>query len=275
MWIGIDFVVVLISIFCMLLIARKWNIYNRSILISAILISLTVSVPFLWIYYNQNSGWLLIISIIGQIGISIVVALALVLYHFFRDPERVPPQGKGAIVSPADGEIIYINTIPNGFTPLVTKDGRDYHLQELAGIEFAGTGMVIIGIEMNILNVHVNRCPIEGNVNLVKHIDGKFMSLRKKEAPFLNARCTTLIKNEALSMVIVQISSRLVRRVDNYLNAGQTVNLGQRLGMIRFGSQVAAVIPNREDIKVVAHIGQKVLAGISILANYQEGAADN
>jgi phosphatidylserine decarboxylase len=267
MWIAL--LVIMISIFIMFLIAWKWNISNRSILIGAVIIALTASIPFLWVYHHYKSGWLLIISVAGQIGLSLIIALALVLYRFSRDPERLSPQEEGVIVSPADGEVVYIMTVPTGTTPMVTKNGRDYFLQELAGIELVDYGMLIVGIEMNILNVHVNRCPIEGEAKFVKHIHGGFLSLRKKEAPFINARCTTLITNEVLTVSTVQIASRLVRRVDNYLQAGQTVKLGQRLGMIRFGSLVAAIFPDREDIKIEVHIGQKVLAGTSILAHYR------
>ncbi len=76
--------------------------------------------------------------------------------------------------------------------------------------------------------------------------------------------------NQTMTMAIIQIASRLVRRVDNYLHEEQTVILGQRLGMIRFGSQVAVILPNREDITIEVRLGQKVLAGTSILALYKE-----
>jgi phosphatidylserine decarboxylase len=270
MWIVLALSGVTISIIGMLLIAWKWNIPGRSILLSAVIVALVASLPFFWVYFHYKSGWQIIIGIIVQIGLTISIALGLVLLHFSRDPERYPPQEKGVIISPADGEVIYVNVIPTGSTPVVTKNNCDYCLHELTGTEIADNPMVIIGIEMNILNVHVNRCPIEGHVELVKHITGKFISLRNEEAPFINARCTTVVINEALTVAIVQIASRLVRRVDNYLQLGQFVRSGQRLGMIRFGSQVAAIFPNREDIKIEVHIGQKVFAGTSILARYME-----
>jgi phosphatidylserine decarboxylase len=271
MWIVIASLGVVISIAGMLLVARKWNLPYRSILVGAIIAALFALIPFLWVYPLCTSIWSLVLSVIGQIGLAFVFALSAILFHFWRDPERIPPQEKGVIVSAADGEVIYIKTIPSGTIPLVTKNGRDYSLQELVGFELDDkNSMTIIGIEMNILNVHVNRCPIGGEVKLINHISGKFISLRKKDAPFVNTRCTTIITNEELTVVTVQIASRLVRRVDNYLSLGQTASLGDRLGMIRFGSQAAVIFPNRKDISIDTYIGQIVSAGTSILAHYSQ-----
>lgn len=270
MVIGITLIIVLISIGGMVLVAWKWNILNPSVLTGGIIVALLAAVPFLSVYERYGFGWLTLLGALAQISISFVAALGLILYHFFRDPERHPPEEKHIVVSPADGELIYIYRLKSGSTPIVTKNGHDFDLHELAGVELDPCGMLILGIEMNILNVHVNRCPIEGRVRLVKHIEGGFLSLRKQEAPFINARCTTHIVDDALSIVVVQIASRLVRRVNNYLQVSQTVGLGQRLGMIRFGSQVAVILPDREDIHLEVKLGQKVLAGTTILARYRK-----
>ncbi len=252
------------------LLAKKWNVAQLPNLAKAAFLVFVVAVPFLWIYTLFSSDWARLLCIFIQAAITLVIVLSIVFFRFWRDPERTPLENEGVIVSPADGEVIYVTQIPQGIIPLVTKDGQDYRLKELVGIDFddQGKGIIVIGIEMNILNVHVNRCPIEGSVKFVRHIQGKFISLRKSEAPFLNTRCTTNISNKEVTVAIVQIASRLVRRVDNYLTPGQSVCLGQRLGMIRFGSQVAVIIPNRVDLRVDACIGQKTWAGISVLARY-------
>jgi phosphatidylserine decarboxylase len=252
----------------MLIVARKWNLAIYSILPGAITTSFIVCMPFLWICHYLRTDWLLIASMIVQFGLSMLSALGIILYHFWRDPERTSPLENGAIVSPADGKVIYIKAIPMGLTPIVNKNGRNYSLQELAGMEFTNLGLNIIGVEMNIMNVHVNRCPISGKVDFIKHIGGKFLSLRNTEAPFINTRCTTLITNKKISVATVQIASRLVRRVDNYLNPDQTVELGERLGMIRFGSLVAVIFPIREDVGIEVQIGQTVQAGVTTLAHY-------
>jgi phosphatidylserine decarboxylase len=268
MWITFALLGAVISTAGMLLLAWKWNLSISSILMGAITMSLAASLPFLGMYRSNRYDWLLLLSIGGQIALAMALALGIILYRFWRDPDRTPPQEDGVILSPADGKVIYVKTVHTGATPLVTKDGQDYSLQELTGCGLDQSSMAIVGIDMNILNVHVNRCPIDGEVKLVKHIEGKFNSLRNRVSPFINARCTTIIANELLTVATVQIASRLVRRVDNYLSPGQIVSLGCRLGKIRFGSQVAVIFPNREDMHIEVHTGQTVMAGTSILAYY-------
>lgn len=268
MWSVAALIGAIISVIGMLLIAWKWRLPFQSITPGVFALAIAVAVPFLWIYHTFQSFWTAVVGAGAQVGLSLVIALAIILYRFWRDPERRPPQEEGVVVSPADGQVIFIRSIPGEITPLVVKDGQSYSLRELAGIELADCSMSMIGIEMNILNVHVNRCPIAGQVKLVKSIKGGFISLRNVEAPFANARCTTLIKNDALTVAVVQIASRLVRRVDNYLRPDQAVILGERLGMIRFGSQVTVIFPDRKNVEIQVHIGQAVQAGTSILARY-------
>ena len=266
MWITFAFSGIVISLAAMYLAARKWNLPVKSIKEATLIATLTASIPFVWIYPWYSTYSYITLCLLGQVCLSLLVALTMLLYQFWRDPERFPPKKEGVIVSPADGEVIYIKSIPGGSTPIATKNGTDYSLQELAGSGLLDGKLTIIGIEMNFLNVHVNRCPIEGAVKMIKHIPGKFISLRDKTAPFLNTRCTTIIANDELMVGTVQIASRLVRKVDNYLSLGQPVNTGERLGMIRFGSQVAVIIPNKNEVMIDTFIGQHVFAGTTILA---------
>ncbi len=263
---------IIISIAGMLLLARKWNIATPPNQIGIAIFALIVAIPFLWIYPFYTVTLTRIFCLVGQVLLTFLLVFSIVFYRFWRDPERSPVENKGVIVSSADGKVIYIRQIPQDTIPMISKNGQDYTLHELMGIDLADEkkGLIAIGIEMNLMNVHVNRCPIEGDVKLIRHIRGNFYSLRKVEAPFLNTRCTTLISNKELAVATVQIASRLVRRVDNYLRPGQSVCLGQRLGMIRFGSLVAIIFPDQEDLKVEAFVGQKTLAGISIIARYNQ-----
>jgi phosphatidylserine decarboxylase len=157
--------------------------------------------------------------------------------------------------------------------------GRDVYIgedliiiDELTGASSLPCDARLVGVEMSFLDVHVNRCPIGGEVTLLKHIEGGFMSLRREESPFVNARCTTVIENRSLTVAVVQVASRLVRRVESYLSQGATVDRGQRLGIIRFGSLVAVVLPQREDVRIEVKPGDLVKAGVSILARCQENA---
>lgn len=262
---------VILSVAGLLLVARKWNVVTLKNFVGVTIIAIILSVPFLWIYSVYPATWTRMLGVAVQVGTTVIIVLSVVFYRFWRDPERTPVESQGVIISPADGTVIYSRKIPLGCDPVVTKGGKGYTLHELMGVDSFSLekDVAILGIEMDITNVHVNRCPIEGDVKLVKHVEGKYYSLRKTEAPFLNTRCTTVIANKALTVATVQISSRLVRRIDNYLRPGQDVCLGQRLGMIRFGSLVALVFPDQEGIVIEAIPGQKTQAGVTVLARYR------
>ncbi len=255
-----------LSMFLMILVAKKWNIGWRPTLFGAGVTASATAIPFFWLYSRCKTGLAIAAGMFSQITLTLTCAFAFVMLRFWRDPERVSPETKEGVLSAADGKIIYIKTIDGSSMPLVTKQGRDYPLSELMGMNLMDNGAYVIGTEMNILNVHVNRCPVAGQVKLIQPITGQFMSLRREEAPFVNARCTTVIENRSLSVAVVQIASRLVRRVENYLSVSQTVSAGQRLGMIRFGSLVAVVLPRRKDMTIEVQVGDTVTAGVSILA---------
>lgn len=262
------------SIAILLLVAAKWKIPLRVAGLGGMGISLLAGVPFLWIYPRCVSSAVVIVALLGQVALALGLAAAGLMFAFWRDPERIPPKTRGVVLSAADGQVAYVTAVADGSVPLVTKQGRDYRLEELTGTSLVGSPAWVIGVEMNFLNVHVNRCPIDGQVRLLKHIPGRFISLRKDEAPFVNERLTTVIEGSKLSVAVVQVASRLVRRIQGYLSMGQMVSAGQRLGMIRFGSLVAVVLPQRPDISIAVQVGDRVTAGISILAHYKESVTD-
>ena len=121
---------------------------------------------------------------------------------------------------------------------------------------------------MNILNVHVNRSPIEGKIIFHKRTKGKFISLRRQESEILNERVTTVIGNGTLRVGVIQIASRLVRRIVSYVREGDSLDIGQRLGAIVLGSQVDVVIPELENLKMEVKPGDEVKAGVSVIARY-------
>ncbi len=249
-------------------LAMKWDLPKRQALVGIAVTVVLTALPFIWIYPLARSVFGLGIIAVGQISAALVFALFLVLRRFWRDPERVPPEMNGVVLSAADGEVAYVWHIAEDATTVVSKGGRDYRLDELTGTALATSAVHVVGVGMSLLDVHVNRCPIPGQVKLTKHIAGKFISLRRDEAPFVNERATTVIEGDSLNVGVVQIASRLVRCVQTYLKVGDTVGAGQRLGMIRFGSLVAIIIPDREDVKIEVTPGDYVKAGSSILARY-------
>jgi phosphatidylserine decarboxylase len=197
---------------------------------------------------------------------TIALGAAAVLYRFYRDPERTPPERQDVIVSPADGEVVYVRESVGGVLPVSTKQGRRYALTELTKTPFAVDEAVVIGIALSFLDVHVNRSPVAGRVTLVRRFPGRFGSLRDPQTIFENERATLLLDRGDVTIGVVQIASRLVRRIVSFVTEGEQVELGTRIGVIRFGSQVDVVLPQRDDLDVRVAAGDRIRAGESIVA---------
>jgi len=209
-----------------------------------------------------------------SLGLGVVTICAswiiVILFRFYRDPERLSPQGENFIVSPADGKVIYVKEVDRGKVPLSVKGGKQFELAELTKTNLIERPVYLIGIEMSILNVHVNRAPIPGRIVMQKRVNGDFISLKNPEAPFRNSRLTTVIENGRMRIAVIQIASRLVRLISSFVQLGDELFLGQRLGMIKFGSQVDLVLPQLEGLRIVAEVGEEGKAGVSILATYAD-----
>ena len=196
-----------------------------------------------------------------------VVALgcAVVAYRFYRDPERTPPDELGAVVSPADGTIVYIRTVHEGKLPAATKHGQCYPLDELTKTPLHLGEARVIGIGLNFMDVHVNRAPVAGSVTCERH-RGLFGSLRQPEMVLQNERVTMVFEGGGGQIAVVLIASRLVRRIVTFVHDGEDVAVGQRIGMIRFGSQVDLVIPATARLSESLEVGVRVVAGETIMA---------
>jgi phosphatidylserine decarboxylase len=206
----------------------------------------------------------------ARVGITWAVAfaaeVAFLAWRFYRDPERTAPDRDDAIVSPADGEVVYVRRSTGGMLPVAEKHGHSFPLIELTKTPLASEEAIVVGIGMSFLDVHINRAPIAGKVTTRKHFPGQFGSLGKAEMVFRNERATTVIERDGLQVAMVQIASRLVRQIVSFVKEGQNVALGQRVGVIRLGSQVDVVIPARSDLRVAVKAGDRVKAGVSVLA---------
>lgn len=199
-------------------------------------------------------------------GITVLAVAAWLLIVFFRDPERAATNREDVIVSPADGRVIYLKPIQPGELPVASKRGRACPLPELRGTSLCDSGALAIGISMNLSDIHVNRAPIAGHVHLIERVHGTFGSLRKPEMVSSNERVTTVIGTDDLQIALVQIASRLVRRIVTFVSEGDELRLGQRIGAIRFGSQVDLLLPARTDIRLAVQVGDQVVAGRTIVA---------
>ena len=121
---------------------------------------------------------------------------------------------------------------------------------------------------MNFLNVHVNRTPLSGTIRKIRRIPGEFRSLKHLSSLLENERVCTLIDGKDISICVVQIASRLVRRITSYFQENDACRIGDRIGMIRFGSQVDLLIPETAGLKVLVKVGDEINAGETVVARY-------
>jgi phosphatidylserine decarboxylase len=245
-------------------LAWKWQLgFVRPALAVA---PLTAGVAIAVGLFAASVGLSAVVAAVLVCGATLLLAGGLGAYRFYRDPERRPPDRDDVVMSPSDGTVIYIHESRRGQLPVARKNGRRYRLDELTRANFLADHAVVIGISLNFLDVHVNRSPIAGTIAFQEKFPGSFGSLRDAASIFENERATLVIERPDIHVAVVLIASRLVRRIITFLNTGDQVALGQRIGAIRFGSQVDLIIPARPDLQVVVRPGDRVVAGESTLA---------
>jgi phosphatidylserine decarboxylase len=205
--------------------------------------------------------------------LTLALSAATVLWRFYRDPERTSPTEPGVVVSPADGVVLYVRRFEGGVLPVSTKLGRDYDLEELVRTPLKADDALVVGIALSFLDVHISRAPIAGVVTSQRRYPGRFASLKDPAAVFENERATFVIDGPELQVAVVLIASRLVRRIVSFVRDGERLASGQRIGVIRFGSQVDLVLPDRDDVRLLVAPGERVYAGETVLATAATRAA--
>jgi phosphatidylserine decarboxylase len=197
-------------------------------------------------------GWLL-----GWFAFWPLAVVSAGVFAFFRDPERVVPQGDDLIVAPADGLVTLIAQVP----PPPELQGTDVNGAPGLGAE----PVTRVSIFMSVFDVHINRAPVGGTVRRVVYIPGKFMNADLDKASDENERQHILIeRSDGRPIGCTQIAGLVARRIVPFVKPGDIVAAGQRIGLIRFGSRVDVYLPQGTDTKVL--LGQKVVAGETILA---------
>ncbi len=189
-------------------------------------------------------------AIFALLGLTFMALTGLVatffICYFFRDPDRVIPNYSGVVVSPADGKIIFAGPVDNNL--------------------FLEGKCLKISIFMSIFNVHVNRIPYAGQVKRIRYYPGKFFSANLDKASKLNEHnAIILATEEEQEICIVQIAGLIARRIICNIQKGETVDRGQRFGLICFGSRLDVYLPPTLNLGVVA--GDRVKAGISVLGD--------
>lgn len=256
-----------VSLVILVLVALKWRIEIRIAIIGGLIIGMLTAVLVKGVYlWDEELRFPLLLCL--EAFLTVLITVPVILLRFYRDPERIPAEVDNVIISPADGKVLFIKHINEQEVPLSIKKGKTFKLEELAGTDLLHDGAYLIGIEMSVLDVHTNRAPIGGDVLLLKRVPGRFISLRREEAVISNERMTTVISNGRFKVGVVQIASRTVRRIVSFLKEGQALGIGQRIGMIVFGSQVDLVIPKIEGLSLMVREGDRVVAGVSLIARY-------
>jgi phosphatidylserine decarboxylase len=176
--------------------------------------------------------------------------LAFFFLWFFRDPERAIPQDAGAVVSPGDGKVTEVATVTVG-----------------------SEQQTRISIFLSVFNVHVNRSPITGVIRDVRYQRGQYLNAMNKASAELNEQNIVTVEGDGHRVIFKQIAGLLARRIVFYPKAGDRLERGQRVGLIKFGSRVDVVLEGSALVNV--KVGDRVQGGASVLAYLEPKGALN
>jgi phosphatidylserine decarboxylase len=192
----------------------------------------------------------LVIAIIllaaGVWSLAIVfAALAAFVAFFFRDPHREITTDKNLIVSAADGRVTRIEKL--------NAEDAD--------------SPVVVSVFLSVFNVHINRSPIAGEVTDVRYSKGQFVIATRNDASHINEQNALTIKNEQMTVICKQIAGVLARRIVCWKKPGDRVDLGERFGLIRFGSRTDLILP--PEVEIAVKLGDRVQGGVTIIGRLQ------
>jgi phosphatidylserine decarboxylase len=172
--------------------------------------------------------------------------------YFFRDPERVTPVRDGIVVAPADGRVSrVVNAVP---------------AQELG---LGERPLPRVSIFMSVFDCHVNRSPVTGKIERIIYRPGAFVNADLDKASEDNERNSFLIATDRGRIGVVQIAGLIARRIVCFVRQGATVGVGERIGLIRFGSRVDVYLP--EGVRPLVAEGQTAIAGETVIADLRAG----
>jgi phosphatidylserine decarboxylase len=168
--------------------------------------------------------------------------------YFFRDPKRVTPLREGLVVSPADGTVSSVGF----FVPPPELGLGDRPMQR-------------ISVFMSVFDCHVNRAPLSGRIVKLAYKPGLFVNADLDKASEDNERSSMLLETGVGRVGVVQIAGLVARRIVSFVREGETIGVGDRFGLIRFGSRVDVYLPER--VRVSVGIGATAVAGETVLAD--------
>lgn len=192
--------------------------------------------------------WLLLPAWANLIA-YLVLGLAVYIAYFFRDPPRVTPLRDGLIVSPADGRISAIE-----------------HVSPPAELALGNEQRLRISIFLSVFDVHIQRTPVAGRIVRSAYVPGKFLNAAMDKASEENERRSIVISTPlAGDIAVVQIAGLIARRIVSFVKDGDQVGIGERFGLIRFGSRVDIYLPPGHGCLVA--VGQRAVGGETVFAD--------
>ncbi|MGD9806534.1 MAG: phosphatidylserine decarboxylase [Hyphomicrobiaceae bacterium] len=179
----------------------------------------------------------------------VLVVLALFIAYFFRDPERVTPLRDGLVIAPADGRVSSIEVV----RPPVELGLGDGMRQR-------------VSIFLSVLDVHINRSPVAGRIKRSIYVPGAFVNAALDKASEQNERRSLVIEQaDTTEIAVVQIAGLIARRIVTFKGEGESLGVGERFGLIRFGSRVDVYLPPGRTSLVA--VGQTTIGGETIIAD--------
>lgn len=172
------------------------------------------------------------------------LGLLLLMFYFFRDPERFTPFNKDVFVAPADGKVIFADEV---------NEEKYFNVKTQK-----------ISIFMSIFDVHVNRAPCDGKVIKVTHNKGRFLSAYKERASLENENIEMILEGDYGKILVRQVAGLVARRAVCRVQPGQSLVRGERFGIIKFSSRVDIYLP--QECSIVVKPGHRVRAGETIIA---------
>ena len=181
-------------------------------------------------------------------AVLIIVPVLLLIFsmNFFRDPDRIPPSRDDVVVSPADGKVLFVKNVEE--TRFIKGNAKQ------------------VSIFMSPLNVHVNRIPINGKVDYLQYYKGQYIAAFEDKASEVNERAEFGISGKYGRVFFTQVAGFIARRIVYEISKGDSVKIGERFGMIKFGSRVDVIVPENCIVKVGKD--DEVKAGETILFEF-------
>lgn len=201
------------------------------------------------------SAWMFIRpAVIPIVFSSISAILYLLIVNFFRSPRRTfRGDRENVVVSSVDGTVVALEEV---FEPEVLR-----------------RKVRMVSVFMTVFNVHANWFPVDGEVLLVRHHRGRFLSAYLPKASIENERSTVLIRaTNGQEILVRQIAGAVARRIVTYAEPGDAANIEDHMGFIKFGSRVDIYLPL--DAEVFVKIGDKTMGGVSVIARLRNNPDD-